>query len=361
MSARRVLVVDDSAFFRKRLVEILDDGQDLEVAGTASNGKEAVREVLRLRPDVVTMDVEMPVMDGIRAVREIMRQRPTPILMFSSLTREGAQATLEALEAGAVDFLPKRFDEIATDRETARNRLREKVLHIAGADALQRGTPRPSSARAEHRPSDADRPAPASSRLSATGRSARVRVVAIGCSTGGPVALQQVLGGLPADFPAPLLIVQHMPGSFTPAFARRLDQLSPLQVREAGGGEVLQPGHVYLAPGGRQMLVEARGADLVLRVASGDPALIYKPSVDVTFASLARTGIRGVLALVLTGMGQDGREGARLLKAQGARIWAQDEASSTIFGMPGAVVQAGLAEEVLPLSGIASRLRAVVA
>ncbi len=354
MTARRVLVVDDSAFFRKRLAEILDDGTELEVVGTAGDGREAVEQVARLQPDVVTMDVEMPVMDGITAVRRIMQQRPTPILMVSSLTREGARATFEALEAGAVDFLPKNIEAFARDRGEAGLRLREKVIQIARHGARMPRTHAGTSPRADR----SEVSAVSSVRTARAPR--RYRVLAVGCSTGGPMALPRVLADLPEGFPVPILIVQHMPAAFTPAFAERLDQLGAIRVTEARDGDRLEPGHAYLAPGGMQMLVERHGSGLGLRVTEGDPALIYRPSVDVTFASLARAGVGEVLALVMTGMGADGREGARLLKERGATVWAQDEATSTIFGMPGAVVRAGLADEVLPLHEIASALRQAI-
>ena len=354
MAPRRVLVVDDSAFFRKRLAEILDDGTELEVVGMAGDGREAVEQVVRLQPDVVTMDVEMPVMDGITAVRRIMQQRPTPVLMVSSLTREGARATFEALEAGAVDFLPKNIEAFARDRDEAGRRLREKVIQIARHGARRPHPGATTPRRADEEPVGASPP----TRVRLSPR--QYRVLAIGCSTGGPVALQQVLSGLPGRFPVPILIVQHMPAAFTPDFAERLDRLGSVRVTEARNGDRLEAGHAYLAPGGRQMLVESRGAGLELRVIEGDPSLIYRPSVDVTFASLARAGVGEVLALVMTGMGADGREGARLLKEKGATVWAQDEATSTIFGMPGAIVRAGLADQVLPLPEIAPALRQAI-
>ena len=341
--ATRVLVVDDSGFFRRRIVEILRADARLEVAGTAADGREALRQVEALNPDVVTMDVEMPVMDGISAVREIMARRPTPVLMFSSLTREGARATLDALEAGAVDYLPKNFSDIAADRETAKRRLRERILAVARRRPPARaavGAPVPRVP-----PPPAARPAVDD-----------CRVVAIAASTGGPVALRQVLSRLPADYPLPLVLVQHMPGTFTPSFAARLDQQCAIHVREARDGDRLRPGTALLAPGGRQMEVLDSGGGLCVRVSEGDPALRYRPSADVTFASLAEAVGGGVLAAVLTGMGADGREGVRRLKARGASAWAQDEESSVIFGMPAALIEAGLADQVLALRDIGPAL-----
>ncbi len=339
----RVLVVDDSAFFRKRIQQILDADQHIEVVGTASNGLEAVREVSRLEPDVVTMDIEMPVMDGITAVREIMAKHPTPIMMFSSLTTAGAQATLDALEAGAVDFLPKKMEDIANNAELARRLLCARV-RIIGARGLQR--PKAQAPVATSRKGSREPSSLPSCNL------ARYRMLLIGTSTGGPAALQEILTRLPADFPLPIVMIQHMPASFTPPFSQRLNDLCAIQVRHAQDGDVIQPATAYLAPGGYQLLMDRCGDRYFLRVQEAEPGQIYKPSVDVTFASAARTVGGRVLALILTGMGADGREGARQLKQQGATIWAQDEASCVVAGMPSAIIEAGLADAVIPLKQI---------
>ena len=349
----RVLVVDDSGFFRRRIVEILDADDRLQVVGTAANGREAIQKVMELKPDVVTMDIEMPVMDGITAVRRIMKLQPTPILMFSSLSYEGAQATLDALEAGALDFLPKRFDEFSQDREEAKRMLRARVRQIgtrvpspktgSTATAAVAGTRASGSAATARRPL-------------AASRRGDYRLVAIGSSTGGPVALQQVLTQLPASFPLPILLVQHMPASFTPAFAQRLDQQCQIRVKEAEDGELLEKGTAYLAPGGRQMGLVDRGGQVRVRVYDGDAGLHYKPSVDMAFSSAAEVFPGKVLSVVMTGMGADGREGARALKKGGSTVWAQDEASCVIYGMPAAVVEAELADQILPLADIGREL-----
>lgn len=364
----RVLVVDDSGFFRRRLCEILSADALIEVVGTAVDGADAVKKVTQLQPDVITMDIEMPVMDGITAVRRIMASRPTPVLMFSSLTHDGAQATLNALEAGALDFLPKQFEDIAKDREEAKQLLCSRVRALARKQAVLRpalaANAAVSGAALETRGTVA-KPAAARPALAAVPKSEPLRrgqhqIVVIGTSTGGPVALQQVLTKLPANFPVPILLVQHMPASFTPAFAQRLDQMCALSVKQAEDGDALTPGSALLAPGGRQLLVEQRGALVRARVIDGDPALHYRPSVDITFASVAKAYSARVLALVLTGMGADGREGARLLKQSGATVWTQDEASCVIYGMPAAVVDAGFSDRVLPLNEIGATLAASV-
>ncbi|MFN2308657.1 MAG: chemotaxis response regulator protein-glutamate methylesterase [Gammaproteobacteria bacterium] len=345
----RVLVVDDSGFFRRRIVEILDADEHLQVVGTASDGREAIQKVMELKPDVVTMDIEMPVMDGITAVRRIMRLCPTPILMFSSLSYDGAQATLDALEAGAVDFLPKRFDEFSQDREEAKRILRARVRLIGTRRLTPRPAVRPAAGHAQGATVVALRPAPAL-------RRGDTRLVVIGSSTGGPVALQQVLLQLPADFPLPVLLIQHMPGSFTPAFAQRLNQQCPIRVKEAEDGESLQKATAYLAPGGRQLALVRRGVEVRLHVYDGAPELNYRPSIDLAFASAAEVFPGHVLSVVLTGMGADGREGARALKQGGSTVWAQDEASSVIYGMPAAVAEARLVDRVLPLDEIGREL-----
>ncbi len=343
----RVLVVDDSGFFRRRIVEILEADARIEVVGTAANGKEAVAQVASLKPDVVTMDIEMPVMDGITAVRQIMAATPTPVLMFSSLTKEGAQATLDALEAGAVDFLPKQFEDIATDREQAKLVLRRRIHAVA------RQKPLVSAALASRRVV----PRPPQAPL--VPRSRQLQVVAIASSTGGPVALAQVLSNLPAGFRLPVLVVQHMPATFTPAFAARLDQQCAIRVKEAQDGDLLLPGQVLLAPGGRQMTLQQRNGKVEIAISDGNPGLHYKPCADVTFDSVAAVFGGKTLALVLTGMGADGREGARALKKQGGLIWTQDEASSVIYGMPMAVAEAGLSDQVLSLREIGPALAQV--
>jgi len=338
----RVLVVDDSGFFRRRIVEILEADPMLKVIGTAANGQEAIDQVAALKPDVVTMDIEMPVMDGITAVRHIMKSNPLPVLMFSSLTHDGAQATLDALEAGAVDFLPKRFEDIAKDRDQAKLLLCQRIRSVAKQRSASKTT----------------LVTPRVARASAVGsvrtrvRRGEHQVVAIASSTGGPVALAQVLTRLPADFRLPVLVVQHMPASFTPAFASRLDQQCAVSVKEAADGDVVRAGQVLIAPGGRQMRLKQQAGEVRIVIDDGDPGLHYKPCADVTFNSVAEAFGGKTLAVVLTGMGADGREGARTLKGRGATVWSQDEATSVIYGMPMAIAEAGLSDQVMALRDI---------
>ena len=357
----KVLVVDDSTFYRRRVKEILDEDRELEVVGEARNGRDALNKIKELSPDVITMDVEMPVMDGISAVKAIMETKPIPILMFSSLTHHGAQATLDALEAGALDFLPKKFEDIAQDRKDATRLLCTKVRLIARRGI---GLKRPTFRSEETRrlPPNAPKQAffktsgllsghkdgakqPTVSSVKATGK--RYKCLAIGASTGGPVALQKVLMSLPSDFPYPIILVQHMPGTFTTAFAQRLDANCKISVKEAEHGDILMPGHAYLAPGGRQMLVETVGGQKKIAIvdASSADKVNYKPSVDLTFSSLEQAFSGDVLGIILTGMGADGREGCRKLKEKGATIWAQDQDSCVVYGMPQAVAVANISTQ----------------
>lgn len=335
---------------------------------TAVNGKEAVDKALKIKPDVITMDIEMPVMDGITAVREIMKACPTPILMFSSLTHDGAKATLDALDAGALDFLPKKFEDIARNRDEATSLLQQRVNEIARKRFLMRRAPasRPAT------PSPASKPASSSTapvrplsggavpakrpvaRFAASGK--RYQLVAIGTSTGGPVALQKILTKLPSNFPLPIVLIQHMPATFTSAFASRLNGLCKISVKEAQDGDMLKPGCAYLAPGGMQMMVDGRPGAGKLRIIDGGERMNYKPCVDVTFGSAAKSYGDKVLSMVLTGMGADGRDGARMLKESGSTIWAQDEDSCVVYGMPQAVAKAGISSEDLPLERIAERI-----
>ncbi|UZM14433.1 chemotaxis response regulator protein-glutamate methylesterase [Pseudomonas kielensis] len=373
--AVKVLVVDDSGFFRRRVSEILSADPNIQVVGTATNGKEAIDQALALKPDVITMDYEMPMMDGITAVRHIMQRCPTPVLMFSSLTHEGARVTLDALDAGAVDFLPKNFEDISRNPEKVKQLLCEKVHSIsrsnrrfsayrapapvAAPTPTPTPTPAPVNSFAGSSPTPRPAAAPVPSRAAASAPSSPApkrkayKLVAIGTSTGGPVALQRVLSQLPANFPAPIVLVQHMPAAFTKAFAERLDKLCRISVKEAEDGDILRPGLALLAPGGKQMMIDGRGA---VKILPGDERLNYKPCVDITFGSAAKSYGDKVLAVVLTGMGADGREGARLLKQSGSAIWAQDEASCVIYGMPMAIVKANLADAIYDLDEIGKHL-----
>jgi len=344
----RVLIVDDSGFFRRRLSEIIARDPRLQVIGMASNGLEAVTQVSLLKPDVISMDIEMPVMDGISAVRKIMAQHPTPILMLSTWSTEGAKSTLEALEAGAVDYLPKRFQDISDDTNIAHQLLCQR-LHDLATNSHTNNLPTAKVSSILH----AARPPYATANQTTNGP---IRLVAIGTSTGGPVALQVILSQLPSDFPYPILLIQHMPAAFTPSFAQRLDTQCKITIKQAINGEKLVPGTAYLAPGGMQMIIKGTKISSIVEIQTGQSDQTYKPSIDLTLESLIPMCPAETLVIILTGMGADGREGCRQLRPLGATIWAQDKQSSTIYGMPMAIAKADLADKILSLNDIAHRL-----
>ncbi|WP_198243888.1 protein-glutamate methylesterase/protein-glutamine glutaminase [methane-oxidizing endosymbiont of Gigantopelta aegis] len=335
----RVLIVDDSKFMCHRIQQILEEEPDCQVVGIAENGMQAVRLAQELKPDVITMDVEMPVMDGITAVKKIMANTPTPILMFSAMTHVGAQATLDALNAGALDFLPKKLDDIDSDKALAKIILRRRVRMVAQqAERLHKRkriiTPQPKSAAAFKN------------------RSGKFDLILIAASTGGPVAVQQILKHIPAHCSAPVLIIQHMPGSFTRSFAKRLDEVCKINVVQAEQGDLLKPGIAMVCPGGKQLEISQQFNRCQVMLRDKQAGEIYSPCVDLTFMSVAKNFTGKTLAIILTGMGTDGAKGAQQLKKQGAEIWAQDEASSVIYGMPKAIADAGLADNILNLEQI---------
>lgn len=374
----KVLVVDDSSFFRRRVTEILNSDPNLTVLDVAVNGVEAVEKAQKLKPDVITMDIEMPVLNGIDAVKQIMDKSPTSIIMFSSLTHQGAKATLEALEAGALDFLPKKFNEIAKTTEDAGQLLRERVLQLARKrmppvkrSALSSSTKATTSSSLdklrqarEDRLAAKDRQEQATaeaaektSRSSVKASGKRYKLLAIGTSTGGPIALQKILTQIPKNFPVPIILVQHMPATFTNAFANRLNGQCQIKVKEAENGDVLEPGCAYLAPGGRQMLIDGTESAAKIKIREDNSDRIsFKPSVDITFGSAAKVFMGSVLGVILTGMGSDGKEGSRMLKNKGATIWAQDEASCVVYGMPQAVDKAGITSLSVPLNEMACNI-----
>ncbi len=353
----RVLVVDDSRFICKRIREILEEDADFSVVGVAVNGREAVHMAATLEPDVITMDIEMPEMDGIAAVRKIMNTKPCPILMFSAMTHVGAQATLEALNAGAIDFLPKQLQDIDSDRSAAKALLRYRVRLVASEAHRIRsrlGLTTKSGLNLSLTNGMARRAAEVANSSRHDCRVfPKIDLLVIAASTGGPVAIQQVLKHIPPSCKIPILLVQHMPQNFTKSFADRLDQLCQIRVCEAKHGDRLQSGVALLAPGGMQMQIINHGVVLTAKQAGE----IYSPCVDITFTSLADTFSGRILAVVLTGMGSDGKQGAIKLKQKGSEIWAQDEASCTVYGMPRAIVEARIADKICSLDDIANELK----
>ncbi len=376
-----VLIVDDSNFFQTRLKEIVDECPDLKTVGVAANGQEAIDLAAKLKPDIISMDYEMPMLDGVTAVRIIMQENPTPIVMFSSMTYEGARITLDALEAGAVDFMNKNFSEVSNNSVNFKKRYHEKLVMFAKSANTKAAAPsahvsappmsslsrqpearEPASPRREFRSStpSATTSSSASTETRSSSRSSSVKVpnnpklLAIGASTGGPVALADIITSLPANFPLPILIIQHMPENFTKAFAERLDRQSALSVKEAESGDRIERGKVLVAPGGKQMMIDRSGK--AVKIIDGDDRVNYKPCVDITFASAATIFGSSVIGLILTGMGSDGCDGARLLVERGSVIWSQDQKSCVVYGMPAAVAKENLSSCVLPLKEIADKL-----
>ncbi|WP_067508894.1 chemotaxis response regulator protein-glutamate methylesterase [Actinoplanes sp. TFC3] len=368
----KVLVVDDSVVVRRLIVDSLGGMPDIEVVGTAANGLLAQAKIDSLRPDVVTMDIEMPQMDGIQAVRELRKRHPRlPVIMFSTLSAAGASATLEALSAGATDYVtkPSNVGSVAQSIAAVREQLVPKIHALAGRRAPA-ARPGPAPARPGLAPPPPARPglsrpgltppsgptAPPVKAVRRGGPPGRVDILAIGSSTGGPDALTKVLQALPRELPVPIVVTQHMPPVFTRMFAERLDRSTPLHVVEAGDGMELTAGTVYIAPGDKHLVLQRRGTATLTQLSGAPPENSCRPAVDVMFRSVSSLYGASVHATVLTGMGYDGRSGAKVLRDAGAEVLAQDEASSVVWGMPGAVVGAGLADEVLPLDRIAAAL-----
>ncbi|GAB3306707.1 chemotaxis response regulator protein-glutamate methylesterase [Geodermatophilus aquaeductus] len=347
MDPIRVLVVDDSVVVRKIVTDVLSSDPAIEVVGTAVNGKLALTKLDTLKPDLVTMDIEMPEMNGIEAVRAIRaRRNRVPIVMFSTLTERGASATLDALSSGANDYVtkPANVGSVAQSMESVREQLIPKIKALTGRP-VGLGAARPAPAPVAARP-----PAPRSVPHKAPA------VLVIGSSTGGPEALAKVLPALPATLPVPILLVQHMPPVFTRQFAQRLDRLSALRVVEAVDGTPLLPGTVHLAPGDHHLTVRGTGRGATTMLSQGPPENFCRPAVDPLFRSAVTAYDGAVLAVVLTGMGSDGRNGASVIRDAGGTVVVQDQATSVVWGMPGAVASAGLADEVLPLDRVAEAI-----
>lgn len=344
---KRVLIVDDSSFMRMAIRSILMKEPEFEVVGTAADGAEGVEKAIQLKPDIITMDVEMPRMDGITAVRLIMSKAPTRILMVSTLTSQGAKATFEALDAGAIDYIPKNVTDSADAQQVFRqellNKMKAAFAPFSARGALVAGGIRPP-------PPAAGVVRKASAKLSGV----KINCVGIGTSTGGPVALQEVLSRIPVNFPYGIMVAIHMPKAFTGPYAERLDAKCSISVKEAADGEIMKPGQVLISPGGMHCRLVKQGANYVVRTAPATeyPNYIYVPSVDLMIQSLAEASAGAMLGVILTGMGADGFKGMQYLKSRGGVTIAQDEATSTIYGMPKACVDGKVADEVLPLQEI---------
>jgi two-component system, chemotaxis family, protein-glutamate methylesterase/glutaminase len=342
MLPARVLIVDDSVVVRKLLCEALSSSGEVQVAGTASSGAIALAKIPQINPDIITLDIEMPGLNGIQTLAEIRRLYPKlPVIMFSTLTERGAAITLEALSLGASDYMtkPTNSESLATAMEQVRGDLLLKIRSLTGR-ARAHSAPVPPTPRLKRRTS----PPPA------------IDILAIGTSTGGPNALAEVIPHLPEDFAVPVVIVQHMPPLFTRLLAERLHSNSKLAVKEAESGELLKAGQVWIARGDYHLTLAKKGTGVILSLNQEPPENSCRPAVDVLFRSVARTYGANVLAVVMTGMGSDGARGAAHIREAGGEILVQDEASSVVWGMPGAVVGAGLADKICPLSQMSTEI-----
>jgi two-component system, chemotaxis family, protein-glutamate methylesterase/glutaminase len=357
----KVLIVDDSALVRRLLSEILGADPAIEVVGTAQDAYVAREKIKRLNPDVLTLDVEMPKMDGIQFLRNLMRLRPMPVVMCSSLTEKGADVTLDALALGAVDFVTKPKVDLAytlddyaheiTAKVRAAAHARVRALSPAAVPASPVATPAAAMKVIEKLSADAVLPRAGRPRHYRT----TDQIVAIGASTGGTEAIREVLVRMPPDAPG-IVITQHIPKAFSGPFASRMNSVSPMTVCEARDGQQILPGHVYIAPGDQHLLLVRDGAQYRCRLNDGPPVQRHKPSVDVLFRSVAQNAGPNAIGVVLTGMGRDGAEGMKEMRDAGAACIAQDEASSVVWGMPGAAHEVGAAQSLHPLHSIAAKI-----
>lgn len=352
MKEKKVIVVDDSAFMRKLITEFLSSHPELEVVATARNGKDAIEKISKLKPAVITMDVEMPEMDGLDAVNYIMKYMPTPIVMLSSLTGPGAETTLQAMEMGAVDFVKKPSGTISLDLHRIKDELIEKVLAASKANLQPAVATLPASA-IKQQVMDRKLPAAGNKKKRINHKS----VVVMGTSTGGPRALQQVLTRLPASLGAPVLIVQHMPAGFTKSLAQRLDSLSAICVKEAEDGEAIQAGTAYICPGGFHLKVKELGSALFISLDQSPPVNGHRPAVDVMFESASQLSGLDKVAVIMTGMGSDGANGLIKLKEAGnVQAIAESEESCVVFGMPRAAIATRLVDCTVSVEQIAEKI-----
>jgi len=349
MGKIRVLIVDDAVVVRKLVTDVLSADPALEVAGTAANGRIALQKIPQVNPDLVTLDVEMPDMDGLQTLAAIRKQYPTlPVIMFSTVTQRGAATTIDALSLGANDYVtkPANVGSVTEALQCLRDQLIPKIKLWCSRATRTETTPL--------------RPGASFTYLASPRRASvqihPVDIVAIGVSTGGPNALSVLLPELPGDLPVPIVIVQHLPPVFTRLLAERLGSQSALRVKEGATGDVLCPGHVNVAPGAYHMTVRRNGVSMVIQTNQDTPENSCRPAVDVLFRSVVDVYGAGTLGVILTGMGQDGLRGCERIREAGGQILAQDEASSVVWGMPGFVARAGLADEVIPLNDIAGEI-----
>lgn len=361
----KVLIVDDSALVRRMLTEMLSSDSGIEVVGTAEDPFDAREKIKALNPDVITLDIEMPKMDGVTFLRNLMRLHPLPVVMVSSLTEKGADVTFAALELGAIDFVTKPKVNVGGSLNDYKHEIIEKIkmaakVPMARIERKAQATPAKPTESVSKPVSASIIPAKLSadailSQNAAGKEKSRQRIIAIGASTGGTEAIREVLVALPANMP-PIVITQHIPAAFSAPFAKRMDTMSALSVHEAEDGQLILPGHVYIAPGSHHLLIESVGGKLICRLHDGPAVNRHKPSVDVMFRSVAQVCGNNAVGVLLTGMGDDGARGLKELQDISAKTIAQDEKTSVVWGMPGEAVKLGAADFILPLGDVASKL-----
>lgn len=350
MKKIKVLIVDDSAFMRKIITDMLNLDDEIQVVGTAKNGKEAMEKIVKLTPDVVTLDVEMPIMNGIDTLQMIMNENPIPVIMISSITKEGAEATLKALSYGAVDFITKPSSLFKMNTEDIAINVTEKIKIAAKINSANNNWAK------IMQPVDRKKMKP-DSKLEGNIH----KIVAIGTSTGGPRALQEIIPYIAADIPASFLIVQHMPKGFTKSLAERLNSLSQINVKEAENDEIIKPGYAYIAPGNFHMkLIQSGHLTHKIKLTTEDAVSGHRPSVDMMMNSLADLGLHNLIGVILTGMGADGAEGMKKIKEQNGYTIAQDENTCIVYGMPKIAVGLNCIDAILPINEIAARIMKVV-
>jgi len=357
-SKKKLLVVDDSAFMRKLISDFFIDNKSIEIIGIARNGKDAIEKIKNLQPDVITLDVEMPVMNGLEALQTIMEETPVPVVMLSSTTKSGAESTMQAMEYGAVDFIAKPSGTISLDLHKIKEELVEKVENAAQVSIkkMQKRTSTPVSNRLPQNIKPKNKPDTTTKVIKWD--KDRKKVVLIGTSTGGPRALQEVITKLPSNMKAPVLIVQHMPAGFTKSLAQRLNQLSAIEVKEAEDGDLLQDGHAYIAPGGFHMRIQKKGSSYYIALNDKEaPRTGHRPAVDVLFEDNSQFNDFDKIAVIMTGMGSDGSLGLKQLKKNGNVVAIAESASTCIvYGMPKAAVETNLVNEVVDLDQIAKTI-----
>lgn len=358
MAKIRVLIVDDSAFMRKLINDFLSEHPEIDVIGTARNGEDAIKKWRELRPDVITLDVEMPKLNGLEVLKMIMQEQPLPVVMLSSTTKKGADTTLQAIQAGAVDFVAKPSGSISIDLHKIKTELIQKVLSASKANLTKINFLEDSKSVEKKQNSSID------SELKVAGigttrgftRESK-KIVCIGTSTGGPRALQQVITSLPKEIDVPVLVVQHMPPGFTKSLANRLDSLSQIRVKEAEDGELLQKGTAYIAPGGFHMEVKSLGSTLAISLSLSPPRNGHRPSVDVMFESISTIKNYSKIAVIMTGMGSDGSKGLVEMKKSGTvKAIAESQDTSIVFGMPKAAIATKMVDEIADVENIAQSI-----